>query len=311
MKALRAYSAAVAAGREQPQPEAARPARGHHRAGARPASRRCSRRTWVPSSPARSRWRCSACAPSASRRDVLGCSARTASLWSAPAANRPSPGRGGRDLLLGFGGPHVEAGPSHRRTRPFRAGRSAARTSRDGALLHRLLATAAPSRLAPSSGPARAGSRRRRRLRPSPRRHAAGRQRPAARAAHPVPRRPAPAGSTAQPRLRHAVLRRRRRRHTGELLPTPASTSRSTVLLGRPGPAGRLRAAQAAPGPGRLWLHTCLSFDGRDRRGPTPTSLRVPPPRPGEETADRAGAGRHRLVLGRGQIPYLQVQASP
>ncbi|MBC7372712.1 MAG: hypothetical protein H7323_01810 [Frankiales bacterium] len=66
------------------------------------------------------------------------------------------------------------------------------------------------------------------------------------------------------------------------------------------------------PGPGRWWLYTCLSFDGAIVKDNARVSYEYRYRRDGEER--RLSAPEQAFVtrvLGRGQIPYLQVQASP
>lgn len=69
---------------------------------------------------------------------------------------------------------------------------------------------------------------------------------------------------------------------------------------------------RAAPGPGRWWLHTCLSFDGAVVRANARLTYEFVFRAPGAEdvlTGPRVAAIAR--VTGRGQIPFLQAQASP
>lgn len=74
-------------------------------------------------------------------------------------------------------------------------------------------------------------------------------------------------------------------------------------------PAGQ--GAQPA-GPGRWWLHTCLTFDGAVLRTNARLSYEYVYLRPGSERElTPAEAAVIARATGRGQIPYLQVQTSP
>ncbi len=65
-------------------------------------------------------------------------------------------------------------------------------------------------------------------------------------------------------------------------------------------------------GPGRWWLHTCLSFDGPVTRTNADLSYEYRFLEPGDEhVLTQQEQGVIELVTGRGQIPYLQVQTSP
>ena len=70
--------------------------------------------------------------------------------------------------------------------------------------------------------------------------------------------------------------------------------------------------SKRADGPGRWYLHTCLSFEGDVVRDNARLSYEFDFHAPGEEDELK---GREKeiieLVTGRGQIPYLQLQATP
>lgn len=66
------------------------------------------------------------------------------------------------------------------------------------------------------------------------------------------------------------------------------------------------------PGPGRWWLYTCLTFDGVIVKDNARVSYEYRFRRTGEERRlDPAEEAFVTRVLGRGQIPYLQMQTSP